>query len=247
MMAPLRRQTMQEAVLGELRRRINDGELRPGDVIRVDAVAKALEVSRIPVREALKILEGEGLVTHRPHVGYAVPSLTAEEIEEIYWLRGLLEGEALRRAMERATDADRAAAREACAAAEQALGHGDVNAFSEHARRFHTAILASCRMPRLLRLLEGLWDATETYRPASRLDQRGQAALQAEHQVMLDAFLAGDEQRLADATDQHRRHLFAAALLGKPEASSSFRARVAWEQVSDISSRPPLDRPGLHS
>jgi DNA-binding GntR family transcriptional regulator len=101
-------------------------------------------------------------------------------------------------------------------------------------------------MPRLLRLLEGLWDATETYRPASRLDQRGQAALQTEHQVMLDAFLAGDEQRLADATDQHRRHLFAAALLGKPEASS-FRARVAGEEVSDISSRPPLDRPGLHS
>src|SRR3712207_9222207 len=63
---------MQEAVLQELRRRIHDGELRPGTVIRVDAVAGALGVSRIPVREALMILEGEGLVTHRPHVGFAV-------------------------------------------------------------------------------------------------------------------------------------------------------------------------------
>jgi DNA-binding GntR family transcriptional regulator len=220
-MALSRPPTMQEAVLAELRRCINDGELRPGDVIRVDAVAEALEVSRIPVREALKIMEGEGLVTHRPHVGYAVPSLNTEEIEEIYWLRALLEGEALRRALERATDDDRAAARDAYAAADRALTQGDVNASSEHARRFHTVILASCRMPRLLRLLEGLWDATETYRPASRLDEHGQAALQAEHQVMLEAFLAGDAQRLADATNQHRQHLLAAALLGLPAVSSS--------------------------
>jgi DNA-binding GntR family transcriptional regulator len=213
-MALSRPQTMQEAVLAELRRCIYDGEFRPGDVIRVDAVAEALGVSRIPVREALKILEGQGLVTHQPHVGYAVPILTTEEIEEIYWLRALLEGEALPRAMDRATDDERAAARAAFAAADQALARGDVNAFSEHARRFHTAILASCHMPRLLRLLEALWDATETYRPASRLDQSGRAALQAEHQVMLDAFLAGDRQRLAEATDEHRQHLLAGALLG---------------------------------
>ena len=231
-MAPFRPQTMQEAVLAELRRSINDGELRPGEVIRVDAVAQALQVSRIPVREALKILEGEGLVTHRPHVGYAVPSLSAEEIKEIYWLRALLEREALRRALERATDEDRAAAREACAAAEHALGQRDVNAFSEHARRFHTAILASRRMPRLLRLLQGLWDATETYRPASQLDERGQAALQAEHRVMLDAFLRGDDRRLTEAAEQHREHLLAAALLGTSEAPAA--------RVSDISRPAPL-------
>jgi DNA-binding GntR family transcriptional regulator len=101
-MALSRPQTMQAAVLAELRRCINDGELRPGDVIRVD--------------------------------------------EEIYWLRALLEDQALRRALERATDDDRAAARDAFAAADRSLTRGDVNAFSEHARRFHTVILASCRM-----------------------------------------------------------------------------------------------------
>ena len=178
-------------------------------------------------------------MTHRPHVGYAVPSLSAEEIKEIYWLRALLEGEALRLGLGRATDDDRAAAREASAAAERALGQGDVNAFSEHARRFHTVMLASCRMPRLLRLLEGLWDATETYRPASQLDERGQANLQAEHQDMLDAFLAGDAQRLAQATDRHRQNLLAAALLAAPEASPSPAARAAPSQVSDISGRLP--------
>ncbi len=220
-MTTFRPQTMQEVVLRELRRKINDGELRPGTVIRVDAVAAALGVSRIPVREALMILEGEGLVTHRPHVGFAVPSLTAEELEEIYYLRALLEDEALRRAVAHATDADRAAAREACAAAGEALTHGQVNAFMENGRRLHEVVLAPCRMPRLLRLLDGLWDATETYRAANRLDETGQEALQAEHQVMLDAFLAGDQQQLVDAAALHRQHLLAGALLGTCPASET--------------------------
>jgi DNA-binding GntR family transcriptional regulator len=216
-----RPQTMQEVVLRELRRKINDGELRPGTVIRVDAVAAALGVSRIPVREALMILEGEGLVTHRPHVGFAVPSLTAEELEEIYYLRALLEDDALRRALEHATDTDRVAAREACAAAREALTHGQVNAFMENGRRLHEVVLAPCRMPRLLRMLDGLFDATETYRPANKLDRRGQEILQDEHQVMLEAFLTSDEQRLIEAAELHRRHLLAGAVLGtSPPAGS---------------------------
>ncbi|HEX2063893.1 MAG TPA: GntR family transcriptional regulator [Acidimicrobiales bacterium] len=214
MVTTFRPQTMQEAVLQELRRRIHDGELRPGTVIRVDAVAGALGGSRIPVREALMILEGEGLVTHRPHVGFTVPSLTAEELEEIYFVRALLEDEALRRALENTSDADRAAAREACRAAGEALHHGQVNAFSDHGRRFHEALLVPCRMPRLLRLLAGLWEATESYRAANSLDRSGQEILQAEHQVMLDAFVSGDEQRLVEAAEQHRQHLLAGAQLG---------------------------------
>ena len=214
MVTTFRPPTMQEAVLRERRRQINDGELRPGTVIRVDAVAGAMGVSRIPVREALMILEGEGLVTHRPHVGFTVPSLTAEELEEIYYLRALLEDEALRRAVENTTETDRVAAREACAAAGKALDQGQLNAFSEEGRRFHAVVLTPCRMPRLLRLLEGLWDATETYRAANKLDRTGQETLQTEHQVMLDAFLAGDEQRLMQAAALHRQHLLAGALLG---------------------------------
>lgn len=221
-MTTFRPQTMQVAVLRELRRQINDGELPPGTVIRVDAVAGALGVSRIPVREALMILEGEGLVTHRPHVGFAVPSLTAEELEEIYYLRALLEDEALRQAVANATDADRTAAHEACLAAGDALARKQVNAFSDHGRRFHAVVLAACRMPRLLRLLDGLWDATETYRAANKLDETGQKTLQAEHQVMLDAFLARDQQQLLEAAELHRQHLLAGALLGtRPTADPS--------------------------
>jgi DNA-binding GntR family transcriptional regulator len=219
MARPFRRQTIQEAVLAELRRLIHDGELGPGEVIRLDDVAEALQVSRIPVREALKVLEGEGLVAHRPHLGYAVPSLTPTEIEEIYRLRTLLEGEALDHVFAQpVTEDERAAAHQACTAAEQGLAQGDANAFSEHARRFHRAVLAPCRMPRLLRLLEGLWDSTESYRPAKYVDPAEWEQLQAEHRAMLDAFLRADRQRLADLTDRHREHLLAATLRGSSPA-----------------------------
>ena len=77
-------------------------------------------------------------------------------------------------------------------------------------------------MPRLLRLLDGLWDATETYRAANKLDETGQKTLQAQHQVMLDAFLAGDQQQLLEAAEVHRQHLLAGALLGtRPTADPS--------------------------
>ena len=209
-----RPQTIQEAVLAELRRLICDGELRPGTVIRLDAVARALEVSRIPVREALKVLEGEGLVAHRPRGDYEVPSLRTEEIQEIYRLRALLESEALRSLPNQPAEEDCAAARTAVAASERGCSAGDANAFSEHARQFHKVTLRACGMPRLLRLLDGLWDTTESYRPAKFVDTEEWATLQAEHREMLAAFVGGDRSGLDEVTERHREHLLAAALRG---------------------------------
>lgn len=216
-----RPQTIQEAVLAELRRLISDGELRPGTVIRLDAVARALEVSRIPVREALKVLEGEGLVTHRPRGDYEVPSLRAEEIHEIYRLRALLESEALHSLPGQPDEQDCAAARAAIAAAERDLAAGDANAFSGHAREFHKVTLRACAMPRLLRLLDGLWDTTETYRPAKFVDSQEWATLQAEHRAMLAAFVGGDRMGLDEVTGRHREHLLAATLRGTTPTSAS--------------------------
>ena len=209
-----RPQTIAEAVLAELRRLICDGELPPGTVIRLDAVARALEVSRIPVREALKVLECEGLVAHRPRGDYEVPSLRAEEVREIYRLRALLESEALRLIPSQPEPADCAAARAAVAAAERDLAAGDANAFSAHARDFHKVTLRACGMPRLLRMLNGLWDTTESYRPAKFVDTQEWSALQDEHRAMLTAFVSGDRQGLDEVTVRHREHLLAATLRG---------------------------------
>ena len=83
--------TAQEAVLVELRGRILRGDLAPGSPLRQEDLAASLGVSRVPVREALRMLESEGHVTYTPHRGYRVPELDLDELDEIYHLRALIE------------------------------------------------------------------------------------------------------------------------------------------------------------
>lgn len=86
--------TTQEFVLQELRNAIVRGELPPRQPIRQDAIAQRFGVSRVPLREALKILEAEGQVVYRPHRGYSVAELALSDLLEVYRLRQLLESEA---------------------------------------------------------------------------------------------------------------------------------------------------------
>ena len=88
--------TAQDRAAATLRAAILDGELRPGQRVNQEAWAERARVSLIPVREALRALAGEGLVTYRPRRGYAVTELDPAELEEVYRLRKLLETDALR-------------------------------------------------------------------------------------------------------------------------------------------------------
>ena len=96
----------QQAILDELRSIILDGDAPPGTAIPVDEVAELFGVSRIPVRESLKTLIGEGLVDHRARSGYTVAQLTLSELSEIYVLRGVLEQAAMTSAVAAASAAD---------------------------------------------------------------------------------------------------------------------------------------------
>src|ERR1022692_4098291 len=189
--------------------------LLPGSTIRPDDIAARFGVSRIPVRESLKILEGQGLVEHSAHAGYVVPMLTAEDAVEIYAIRAMLETEALRRGLRRATDADRAAAAAAFDAASRSLAEGDPNGYSTHSNRFHAALFAPCAMPRLMRLIANVWDSTETYRPARILPPR-QRDLHHEHRAILTAFQRGDAAAVVAESDRHREHLLDVVLEGIP-------------------------------
>src|SRR5438093_12123886 len=82
--------TTQQFVLGELRRAITSGQLRPGTPIRQEALSEQLGVSRVPLREALKTLEAEALVVHEVHRGYFVAELSLEDLREVYRIREIL-------------------------------------------------------------------------------------------------------------------------------------------------------------
>ena len=92
-------ETAHDLVLNTLRQAILDGVLAPGVRLRQEDLAQLFETSRIPVRESLRVLEYEGLVVSEPHRGFTVSVLDADEIDEIYDLRILLESHAVRMAI----------------------------------------------------------------------------------------------------------------------------------------------------
>ena len=220
----------QQVILDELRRVILDGDAPPGTVIPVDEVAELFGVSRIPVRESLKTLTGEGLVQHRPRSGYTVAQLTLAELHEIYVLRGVLEQAALASAVPAATTADDRLVQQAyddlCAAQ---LTH-DHRGYHRESRRFHLALLAPARSRRLMRMLESAWNLTEPVRPMAQIPNTDRAALHEEHRDMLDAFVGRDSERLLAVSALHHRHL-EDSIAALPQDSSM----LAWSSPTDES------------
>ncbi|WP_024803951.1 GntR family transcriptional regulator [Nocardia sp. BMG51109] len=196
-----------QIILGELRRVILDGAVPPGTAIPVREVAELFDVSHIPVREALKILLGEGLVAHEQHSGYTVARLTATELREMYLVRQALEEASLAAAVCCATPSDRALLVETHAALEQAIRDDDPVAYHRRSRRFHLALTRPSRMFRLLHLLESAWNVTEPVQSMVHVSRTDRVRLHTDHALMLDAFLAADVQRLTALAQQHHVRL----------------------------------------
>ncbi|MFI8291681.1 GntR family transcriptional regulator [Streptomyces sp. NPDC085614] len=202
--------TAQQFVLEELRRAITSGELRPGDQIRQDALAARLDVSRVPLREALKSLEAEGLVVHHVHRGYFVAELALADLEEIYRIRELLEGEAVRSAVARADEGLLDAVEKIQRAVEEAAESGDVTEMAAANRRFHFALIEASGMPRLIRLVATLWDSTDAYRSLYYAEAGHRDLAVREHRAVIAALRDGDADAAVRLLDEHRIHAVAA-------------------------------------
>ena len=127
----LKRRTVVELTAEALRERILRGDYPEGTPLRQDALAAELGVSRIPVREALRQLEVEGLVTFSPHVGAIVSTLSLADITELFELRALLEAELLKRALPNLTPEIMDRADAVLDAYDAALDQGEVSAWGE--------------------------------------------------------------------------------------------------------------------
>ncbi len=201
-----RKQTAQDQVLTSLRSDILAGELRPGDQIVQEGLAERYGVSRVPLREALRILEAEGQVVYHPHRGYFVAELSMADLEEVYRLRSLLEAEALTHAVPQLTADDVDALEVLSEAIDEAGRSNDVIAMTTANRRFHFAIFDGCGMPRLVRLLNQLWDATDAYRALYFQSEVNRERVAEEHAAMLTALKARDCAGVIRLHDEHRDH-----------------------------------------
>lgn len=143
-------------VVDELREMILSGAIEDGAQLRQDALAAALGVSRIPVREALRQLEAEGLVTFIAHRGAVVSELSLEEIRELFDCRVLLEGDLLRRAIPRMGPRDFARAKEVQDSFDAAFEAGEVKIWGQLNWRFHQALYEPANRPLTLGLVQNL-------------------------------------------------------------------------------------------
>lgn len=198
--------TAQEGVLRELRLQIASGKLSPGQQVIQDALAASLGVSRVPLREALKVLEGEGQVIYHPHRGYFVADLSVADLVEVYRIRSILEDEALRVGVPLLTNEDIEYLEDILVDVEAAAKTGNVTAVTAANRRFHFAIFEASNMPRLVRMIRNQWDATDAYRGVYFATPANLAHMNTEHRSMIAALVARDVAKCIAQQAAHREN-----------------------------------------
>lgn len=196
----LRRQATHELVAAVLREAITTGHLKANQPLPQDEIAAQLQVSHIPVREALRQLQSEGLVTYQPNRGATVSALSPEEIGEIYEIRAILETAAIRRAAPRLTRAELDQAARILGAAEQAV-EGAV--WGSHDVDFHQRIYALHDRPRMDELIAGLLRRVDRYWTLHGLMLKHRATFEREHRAILAALYERDAERAADLLAAH--------------------------------------------
>jgi DNA-binding GntR family transcriptional regulator len=192
-----------ELALEALRERIVRGVYTEGMPLRQDALASELGVSRIPIREALRQLEAEGLVTLSPHHGATVSSLSFEEIFELSELRALIESDQLRRSIPRLTDADLSRASAILDDYEAAFAAGDVAAWGRLNWAFHSALLSPASRPLTLGIAESLQNQSDRYMRLQLSLTAGQVRASGEHHGILEAARAREADRACAQLEAH--------------------------------------------
>jgi len=174
-----------------LRAAILNGEIAPGERIRQEDVAARFGASRLPVREALRILEAEGLTEHEPHKGARVPRLSKHEVDVIYQMRERLEPLTLTESIPHLSDADIERLEEVQAEIE---ADADMSSFLALDREFHLLSYSGCAIDPLTSMVTRLWNSTQHYRRAfvALSGPSRRWVVHAEHRLLLDAIARRD-------------------------------------------------------
>lgn len=200
---PNRHRTLAEHAVAELQEAILNGELAPGSPLRLEKLAQSLEMSAMPVREAIRQLERLGLAEHVPHRGARVSALSINDLRDTYEVRLALEGLAVRHAAERFTDEDAAAAERRLAEHVRAYREGDLVRGRRVHSEFHLGLYVASGSRWLPRLIRPIWENSERYRVASLPARGSLERRRREHQRILDACVAHDPEEAEAALRAH--------------------------------------------
>jgi DNA-binding GntR family transcriptional regulator len=197
------RSRLVDEVAEELRERIYDGTYDLGTKLHQEQLASDLNVSRTPLREALRILESEGLLSSEPGKGVRVASADAATLLAAYQVRDVVDGLAARLAARSSDERARAALGRIVVDQERALAQEDVPAYVHDNVRFHTAIIDLSGNRYLLTQVPIVRMTSQVFRPRGVISPVHAHRAIAQHRDIAAAILAGDEKAAEAAARKH--------------------------------------------
>jgi DNA-binding GntR family transcriptional regulator len=197
------RLSLASAVADKLRGMIIHGDVQEGEQLRQDAIAADFQVSRIPVREALRQLEAEGLIKIVAHRGAVVSALSADEIEELFDIRALLECAVLKVSIPNLTEADFEKAESILETYEKALWMKEVGTWGRLNWQFHSMLYSRANRPHFMSIIKMLNNNGDRYtRLQLYLTQAFERAKQ-EHRALLELCRKREAAGASDLLEKH--------------------------------------------
>jgi DNA-binding GntR family transcriptional regulator len=201
------RQSLTSAVADRLRDQIIRGEIPEGAQLRQEAIATQYQVSRVPVREALRQLDAEGLISIVPNRGAIVPALSPADIEELFAIRALLEPEVLKLSIPRLTRDDISEADSVLRKYVSELNREDhVSAWGRLNWQFHSILYSRANQPRFMAIIRNVNNSGERYTRLQLYLTHGIARANEEHHQILELCRQRDITAACRLLRQHIEH-----------------------------------------
>lgn len=197
---------LRDVVFQTLRTAILKGDLKPGERLMELQLASKLGVSRTPIREAIRMLEQEGLARTIPRKGAEVAGMTEKDMEDVLQIRCVLEELAARLSCQNITDEEMRELKIAMVAFEEKTREGNVVELAKADVTFHDIIYRAADNPKLLVLLNNLREQMYRYRTEYMKDDRIHPVLIREHKEMVKALESRDQELVAREVRQHLRN-----------------------------------------
>jgi DNA-binding GntR family transcriptional regulator len=221
---------------------LRTGELSPGQRVDQRAISARLNVSRTPLREALRALASDGILTRAPNAGYAVAKLSAQDLLQYYSIRKLLESEVLR-TLECPGTAGIDELRRLNDVFRTSVETEDIDGLIAANREFHHLMFGWSPLAIFRQEIERVWRVSDPYRALQYLSHRNTRMRAADdHDDMIQAILDRDPERLVALMDRHRTgtQQLLEGILGSAPAFVSFQGPVA----RPLPARKPLQDAG---
>jgi DNA-binding GntR family transcriptional regulator len=199
----LQRMSLPEAVAASLRERILNGEFESGEALVQESLAAEYECSRMPVREAFRQLEAEGLIVTKVHKGAFVASIPPEQVMELFELRAMLETDMLRHSLPSLTEEHLLASESKLQELDQAYAQNEITRWGTLNWEFHKSLYAAANRVQSLAIVAGINVQIERYIRLQLLLNQTFSTAEAEHRELLELCRERDENAAVPYLEKH--------------------------------------------